>query len=281
MRPRAVRTYQAFTLIEVLVVIFIIALLLGILLPALGAARRATRQMINGTQVRGIHQGMILYAQTNNDWFPGIVAETDSRTHLNATDHPGRFPNQPATQTGAHPAVRFRELIDERLIDSRYLLSPAEVKDPLIEDADALTTANYSYALLQIAIVADHRTTDWRGTNNGQAVVIADRAVSSDANGGASGGGGGSQTLIKSVHTDPGASEKEWKGSVGFNDNHVNFETDELVDTVYGSQRHKTLTPDDNLFQADPSTGYALSGGDAILVWSDAEDAIDEAGLAF
>ena len=58
---------HGFTLIELLVVIAIIALLIGILLPALGAARKAARGTVCATHMRQVALGWTLYANENDD----------------------------------------------------------------------------------------------------------------------------------------------------------------------------------------------------------------------
>ncbi len=62
--------YSAFTLIELLVVISIIALLIGILLPALGAARDAARSTVAMTQIKNLNLAMGVYATDHRDYLP-------------------------------------------------------------------------------------------------------------------------------------------------------------------------------------------------------------------
>ncbi|MEM7627693.1 MAG: DUF1559 domain-containing protein [Planctomycetota bacterium] len=64
------RTNHAFTLIELLVVISIIALLIGILLPALGSARETARGIKCSSNLRQVAIGFTTYNAENKDLFP-------------------------------------------------------------------------------------------------------------------------------------------------------------------------------------------------------------------
>jgi len=225
------RTTKAFTLIELLVVISIIALLIGILLPALGAARRTARQMQNSTQVRGIHTALVLFAQGNGTYYPGR-----SNTGGNATVHTG--------QTNAFDVQnKFRELLEDNYFTGEYAISPSETKQPWTTGNVANT--NYSYAALGFAAAGEtQNANEWRETTNTEAIVLADRAITNG-------------TGYKSVHTNPTTNTAEWRGSTGWNDNHVSFEADATVDTAHGSHNQTN----DNIF--DRENGF----NDAVMIF--------------
>ena len=61
---------EGFTLIELLVVIAVIALLVGILLPALGAARNAAKQAVCLSNIRQTTTNMTMYTTDFNGWYP-------------------------------------------------------------------------------------------------------------------------------------------------------------------------------------------------------------------
>lgn len=61
---------KAFTLIELLVVVAIIALLISILLPSLSRARELAKRAVCASNLRGIGQGMYIYSNDNQEWFP-------------------------------------------------------------------------------------------------------------------------------------------------------------------------------------------------------------------
>ena len=85
------RQRKAFTLVELLVVIGIIALLISILLPSLSRARGAANAVDCQARLRQIGMGMQLYATSNNGVFPWGMLYHDA-AHLTGTPNP--YPNE-------------------------------------------------------------------------------------------------------------------------------------------------------------------------------------------
>jgi type II secretory pathway pseudopilin PulG len=237
------------------VVLSVVVLLIAILLPALGASQRTAHRMQNSTQLRGIHQGMVIFAQSNKGYFPGMNASGDILADGNATGFSGH---------GNTPQARFWIMLDGDFITPEYLISPSETQ-AIVEymGTGPVASDNYSYAQLGYGIAGDARTDprtgeqsyavsmdtqgramEWRETLNSQAVVLSDRNVGGDAS-----------ANVQSIHADePG----NWRGSILWNDNHVGFENTHVVETKYGSGSRNLA---DNLFDDDGTNGY-----DALMV---------------
>lgn len=187
------------------------------------------------TPTRGIHQGMVIFAQGNNGWFAGL-------------DIHGK----------GNPTVeeRLQILLTGNYFTPQYIISPGETDPTITATTDGIVrVTNHSYALLQLnpgvtfdadKPVADGspyaRRKEWRDTTNPDAPIIADRNI-------------GTVTAPQSIWTiTPG----DWRGSVTHNDNSTSFETSHIAPrTVYAGVE----TLKDHLFEA-------AGDDDALLIHS-------------
>lgn len=240
------RKTRAFTLIELLVVISIIALLIGILLPALGAARRTANQMKNSSQLRGQHQSMVIYASSNNTYLPGL---NSAGTELAATD--GAVGG---SGVGSSVSARYFILLNGQFIPGDLMINPQDTKTKWTTGA-VLGTTNYSYAMLKISSTTDDsgRLSEWRDNANSQAIFITDRQA----------GNGPQDNSVKSVWT---TTAGDWRGNLVWGDNHAEF-----VQSNRGfTTRYAAVTnTNDNIF----ATSGAVAGISENITGTSAQNA--------
>lgn len=73
---RSLQSSRGFTLIELLVVVAIIAVLISILLPALGQAREIAKKAVCGSNMGQVAKAIYLYSQDNQSWLPAYESYT-------------------------------------------------------------------------------------------------------------------------------------------------------------------------------------------------------------
>jgi len=247
-----------FTLIELLVVITIISLLIGILLPSLGQARRAARQIKDTSDVRQFVSVLAIWAQANQGSYPlPSRLDTNDRTmSYSATprekDNTGNILSV-LIYNGALPVgmlVSSAEVNVDIQPDTRYELArplAAEEPDGALWDPGFTgvpgevsgtgrgrgrrfggAIGNTSYAHIP---PFGQRAKSWAATFMTDEAVIGTRGPRYEGSPGnwsleASPFGRSSNTLL--LH----GSERQWQGAVAFNDGHAEQLTEPDPDTL-------------------------------------------------
>lgn len=93
-----------FTLVEILVVISIVSVLMAILMPALGKAKRQARAILGMNNQKQVSGGVNLYALDNDDKYPDSVATVGFGSYWNWSD-PTKLMGNRTRNPGVHRSM--------------------------------------------------------------------------------------------------------------------------------------------------------------------------------
>ena len=143
------RFNKKFTLLELLIVIAIIAILAGLLLPALNKAREKASAIVCTGNQKQIGSGLMMYCNDNDDYLPNLLQAQD----MMFTDSIARYLNSPYvkknTFTGEGTYAYFTLYAPEHFIYSSKSVfvcptAATRLVEPFTGTKGSYFTSNYS-----------------------------------------------------------------------------------------------------------------------------------------
>ena len=245
---------HAFSLTDLAAVLIVVAVAGSLALAEVSERQRADWQMQNATQLRGIHQACVTFAQsnkagTNDGYFPGLSPKGE--------------PTAPST------GARLGLMIEGNYFTAGYIISPAEADVKPAGRGEEPTYKNYSYAMLQVFEPVDDagRSAEWSETLSSDSVVLSDRNTAA---------GDERASIWSEDWTDH---LEGWRGTIVRNDNSTGFVESHVIENTryaggWGQNKNplSELNAEDDLFKSETEEGY-----DAMMTFARDEDGEERA----